>query len=89
MAMYILKLAIILPLVCGLAWGSLMLWKRLQRGLPAMGPGARAVRIVDAVSMGTSGRLIVVAFGGRNLLVSATRGQIALIAEAASESADA
>lgn len=89
MGVYILKLAVILPLICGLAWGSLMLWKRMQRGMPALGQGARAVRIVDVVSVGPSGKLVVVAFAGRNLLVSATRGQIALVAEAVAEAADA
>ncbi len=89
MGAYILKLAIILPLVCGLAWGSLMLWKRLQRGMPALGQNPRAICIVDVISMGTSGKLVVVAFAGRNLLLSATRGQIALVAEAGAEPHDA
>lgn len=89
MGEYILRLLIVLPIVCGLAWGSLVLWKRLQGGLPALGQTERAVRIVDSVSVGTSGRLIVVAFAGRTLLLSATRGQIALIADGATETRDA
>lgn len=89
MGEYILRLAIILPIVCGLAWGSLVLWKRLQGGIPAMGQAERAVRIVDAVSMGPSGRLVVVAFAGRILLLSATRGQIALVADGKAEAIDA
>jgi flagellar protein FliO/FliZ len=89
MGEYLLRLAIVLPIVCGLAWGSLLLWKRLQGGLPAQRQSDRAVRIIDAVSMGQSGRLVVVAFAGRTLLLSATRGQILLIADGMKEGNDA
>jgi flagellar protein FliO/FliZ len=89
MGEYLMRLAIVLPIVCGLAWGSLLLWKRFQGGMPAHRQSDRAVRIVDAVSMGQSGRLVVVAFAGRTLLLSATRGQIVLIADGMKEGNDA
>lgn len=89
MGEYILKLAIVLPLICGLAWGSLMLWKRLYGGIPSWGQAERTIQVIDALSMGTNGRLVVVAFAGRNLLLSATRGQISLLAEAMPEPVDA
>lgn len=89
MGAYLLKLMIVLPIVCGLAWGSLMLWKRLQGGMPSLGQAQRAVRILDVTSMGASSKLVVVAFGGRQLLISATRGQIVLLAEAARDEDDA
>ena len=34
---YILKLLILIPLVAGLAWGSLWLWRRAQQGIGAAG----------------------------------------------------
>ena len=89
MGAYILKLLIVLPIICGLAWGSLMLWKRLQGGMPSLGQAERAIRVVDVTAMGTSGKLVVVAFAGRNLLLSATRGQISLLADAAQDRDDA
>jgi flagellar protein FliO/FliZ len=40
------------------------------------------VRVVDAVPMGATGRLAVVEFSGKRLLVAVSRGQISLLAEA-------
>ena len=34
---YILRLLILLPIVGGMAWGSLWLWKRVQMGVPLTG----------------------------------------------------
>lgn len=78
---YILRLLVLIPLVGGLAWGSLWLWRKAQAGLPMAGNQQRPARVLDVVSLGTSGKLVVVEFGGRKLLVSASRGQIALVAE--------
>jgi flagellar protein FliO/FliZ len=81
MAEYFLRLFILVPLVGGLAWGSLWIWKRVQLGLPAHRPAERPARVIDVVTLGTSGKLAVVAFDGRMLLVAASRQGIALIAE--------
>lgn len=78
---YLLRLLILLPLVAGLAFGSLWLWRRLQPGL-AIGQRERAVKIVDAIPVGPMGRLAVVEFANRRFLVSVSRGRIELIAEA-------
>jgi flagellar protein FliO/FliZ len=78
---YILRLFILVPMVGGLAWGSLWLWRKAQAGLPSAGAQQRPARVIDVVSLGTSGKLVVLEFGGRKLLVSASRGQIALLAE--------
>ncbi len=79
---YILRLLILLPLVGGLAFGALWLWRRVQPGGMAMGQRERFVKVVDAVPMGTAGRLAVVEFGGKRLLLGVSRSGIALIAEA-------
>jgi flagellar protein FliO/FliZ len=78
---YILRLFILIPMVGGLAWGSLWLWRRLQLGLPAQGLVSRPARMVDVISMGSSGKLAIVEFGDRELLIAVTRNQISLLAE--------
>lgn len=80
MTAYILRLLILLPLVAGLAWGALYLWKRMGGGfLPQT--RAKRLRVVDAVPLGTAGRLALVEFDDRTLLLSVSRQGITLIAE--------
>lgn len=77
---YFGRLLLILPLIGGMAWGSLWLWKKLQIGLPMTAQSARAVRVVDAVSLGGNGRLLVVEFGQNTLLLGASRSGISILA---------
>ncbi len=81
MTEYILRLFILIPMVGGLAWGSLWLWRRVQLGLPMQNAVMRPARMVDVMPLGTSGKLAVVEFGGRELLIAVSRTQISLIAE--------
>ena len=83
---YLLKLLLLVPLVGGLAYGSLWLWKRLQPGI-AIGNRQRALKIVDAIPMGATGRLAVVEFANRHILISVSRGRIEKIAEAPADGA--
>ncbi len=78
---YLLRLLLLLPLVGGLAYGSLWLWRKLQPGI-AIGNRQRAIKIVDAIPMGATGRLAVVEFANRHILISVSRGRIEKIAEA-------
>ena len=87
MTEYVLRLFIMLPLVAGLAWGSLWLWRKAQPALAAMGgtggaggTAGRTLKIVEAQPMGVSGRLAVVEFDGQRLLIAVTRGRIECIA---------
>jgi flagellar protein FliO/FliZ len=77
---YILKLVILIPLVGGLAYGSLWLWRRVQPGM-AFTQRARMVKLVDAIPLGATGKLAVVDFGGKRLLLSVSRTGIALLSE--------
>jgi flagellar protein FliO/FliZ len=77
---YILKLVILIPLVAGLAYGSLWLWRRVQPGM-ATGQREKAVRIVDAVPLGATGRLAVVDFADKRLLIAVSRTGIQLLSE--------
>ena len=83
---YLLKLLLLVPLVGGLAYGSLWLWKRLQPGI-AIGNRQRAIKIVDAIPMGATGRLAVVEFANRHILIAVSRGRIEKLAEAPADGA--
>ncbi len=78
---YFLKLIILLPLVGGMAFGCLWLYRKYQPGMLGGGQADRAVKLLDALPMGTFGKLAVVEFEGKKLLLSVTRGQIQKIAE--------
>jgi len=77
---YFLKLLILLPMVGGMAYGALWLWRKYQPGMLA-GQGDRAAKLVEALPMGTFGKLAVVEFEGKRLLLAVTRGRIEKIAE--------
>lgn len=77
---YFGRLLLIMPLIGGMAWGSLWLWKKLQIALPLQGQNSRAVRIVGSVSLGGNGKLLVVEFGQDTLLLGASRSGISILA---------
>lgn len=80
MTAYILKLVFMVPLVGGLAFGALWLWRKVQPGM-ALGQRERMVKLVDAVPLGTMGKLAVVEFADKRLLVAVSRGRIELLSE--------
>lgn len=77
---YIVRLLIMVPLVGGMAFGALWLWKKYQPGMIG-GSGERALKIVEALPIGTFGKLAIVEFDGQRLLVAITRGRIEKLAE--------
>jgi flagellar protein FliO/FliZ len=87
MTAYILKLLVLVPLVGGMAFGALWLWRKVQPGM-ALGQRERLVKLVDAVPLGATGRLAVVDFEGKRLLLSVSRaGGVQLITQGAIEPA--
>jgi len=81
---YILRLLILLPIIGGMAWGSLWLWKRVQMGVPLVGGGAaraRAVEMIDVLPLGPGSKLAVVEFAGQRILVAVSRSGITRIAD--------
>ena len=77
---YFVKLLILLPLVGGMAFGALWLWRKYQPGM--MGNQAdRSLKLLEALPMGAFGKLAVVEFEGKKILLSVTRGRIEKIAE--------
>jgi len=77
---YLLKLVLVLAFVGGLAFVSLWLWRRVQPGM-AFTQRERMVKLVDAVPLGATGKLAVVEFAGRHLLVAVSRTGITLVSE--------
>ena len=79
---YIIKLVILIPLVGGLAWGSLWLWRRAQQGIGGAGRRERLVTLLDATQLGATAKLAVVEFEGKRLLIAVSRTGVQLISEA-------
>ena len=80
MIWYFVKLLILLPLVGGMAFGALWLWRKYQPGM-MVGQNDRSLKVLEALPMGTFGKLAVVEFEGKKILLSVTRGRIEKIAE--------
>ncbi|AEG50299.1 flagellar biogenesis protein FliO [Sphingobium chlorophenolicum L-1] len=80
MIWYFVKLLILLPLVGGMAFGALWLWRKYQPGMMA-GQSERSLKLLEALPLGTFGKLAVVEFEGKKILLSVTRGRIEKIAE--------
>ncbi|UKK83187.1 flagellar biosynthetic protein FliO [Sphingopyxis sp. BSN-002] len=81
---YILRLLILLPLVGGMAWGSLWLWKRVQMGVPLTGGAgkqARPVEMIGVLPLGPGTKLAVVEFAGQQILLSVSRGNVTRLAD--------
>jgi flagellar protein FliO/FliZ len=78
---YFVKLIVLLPLVGGMAFAALWLWRKYQPGMIGGGQTNRSLKILEAMPMGTFGKLTVVEFEGQKLLLSVTRAKIEKIAE--------
>jgi flagellar protein FliO/FliZ len=81
LAWYFLKLLILLPMVGGMAYGALWLWRKYQPGMLGAGQRDRAIKLVDVMPMGAIGKLAVVEFDGKKLLLSISRGKVEKLAE--------
>lgn len=81
MGWYLLKLAIILPLIGAMIWGSLRLLKRVQGGIGQAGGTARRVRVVETLMLSPTQRLAVLEFGNREILVGASRNGLVRLGE--------
>lgn len=75
---YLLKLALLLPLVCGLLVLCLWAWRKLEAKLPGT-PANRMIAVKETMMISPGLRLAVIEFEGRNLLVSVGRGGVNLV----------
>ena len=80
MRWYVIKLLIILPLIGGLAWGSLRLAQRMQA--KSAGSGTKSVRVIETLMLSPTLKLVVIEFHGREILASASRSGLSRLAEA-------
>ncbi len=80
MIWYIAKLLVLLPLIAGLAWGSLKLAQRMQAR--SGGGVAKSVRVIETVMLSPTLKLAVIEFHGSEILVSASRHGMVRLAEA-------
>jgi len=78
MWMYVLKLVILLPLVCGLMIGCLWLWRKLESRMPGQ-PADRMLKVTETMMVSTGTKLAVLEFEGKKLLVSVSRNGVTLI----------
>lgn len=81
---YLLRVAILLPLIGGLVWVALRVIKNggLAGQLGQLGQRQRGVlSTVEVLPLGVSGRLAVVRFHGRDLLIATTRQGVTLLAD--------
>ena len=82
MLIYIVKLLFLLPLIAGLAWGTLKLAQKMQTRIGAAPGTSKAVRIIETTMLSPTLKLAVIEFHGREILVSASRSGLTRLAEA-------
>ncbi len=82
MIWYLLKLLILLPLIGGIAWGSLKLAQHMQAKLGGSQSATKSVRIIETTMLSPTLKLAVIEFRGREILVSASRTGLTRLAEA-------
>ncbi|OBV10900.1 flagellar biosynthetic protein FliO [Erythrobacter dokdonensis] len=80
---YLLRLALLLPLLAGLIWGSLWLTRFMQSRLAGQ-PGApgRHLQLVETSLIAPGVKLAVVRFHGREILLGMSRHGMVRLGEA-------
>lgn len=79
MAWYFAKLALLLPLLALLIWGSLRLSRTMQQRLGANGAGNRQIRLVESSYLGPGLRIAVIEFRGREIVLGCSRNSLTLL----------
>ncbi len=87
---YILRLALLLPLLAGLIWGSLWLTRFLQSrlGVPS-GQSTRAVELLETSLIAPGLKLAVVRFHDREILLGVSRQGLVRLSEAPGRTSNA
>ncbi len=82
MGWYFAKMALLLPLLGLLIWGSLKLTRHMQDRMTAGQRPDRSVRLVETCFLGPGMRLAVVEFRGRDILLGCTKHGLVRLGEA-------
>lgn len=86
---YFARLALLLPLLGGLIWGSLKLTRYLQtRMVDQMGAAGRHLELVETSLIAPGMRLAVVRFHDREILLGASRQGLVRLGEAPARAAE-
>lgn len=78
---YLIRLALLLPLVCGLIVAALFVAKRVYNRPMGTGP-QRSARLTETLFLNPGARLAVVEFADRRLLLAVTKQGVTLLTEA-------
>lgn len=87
MVWYVIKMLALLPLMAAMIWGSLWLTKRLQSRLHGA-PQQRRAKLVETSMIAPGMRLAVVEFGGKAVLIGASKGGLTRLSEAPLEAVE-
>ncbi|MGY6550550.1 MAG: flagellar biosynthetic protein FliO [Erythrobacter sp.] len=79
---YFARLALLLPLLGGLIWGSLKLTRYLQTRMVGGNASGRHLQLVETSLLGPGMRLAVVRFHDREILLGASKQGLVRLAEA-------
>ena len=82
MADYLMRLALLLPLLGLMIWGSLRLTRYLQTRFVGMQGGARSLQLVETSLLAPGLKLAVVRFHGREILIGCSRAGLVRLGEA-------
>ncbi|MDC8755607.1 flagellar biosynthetic protein FliO [Erythrobacter sp. sf7] len=86
---YLLRLALLLPLLAGLIWGSLWLTRFMQARLSGQpGSGGRQLQLIETSLIAPGMKLAVVRFRDRDILLGCTRQGMVRLGEASAPSGD-
>ena len=81
---YLLRLALLLPVLAGLIWGSLWLTRWLQTRLgqtPGAGANGRQLQLIETSLIAPGMKLAVVRFRDREILLGCTRQGLVRLGE--------
>lgn len=80
MLFYLLKLALLLPLIALGIWGCLWLARKAQQRMGVVG-SPRSIRVIETAMLAPGLKLAVIVFHDREILVSASRHGLTRLAE--------
>ena len=79
--LYLLKIALLLPLLGALAFGLLWSWRKVETRMPGVAAADKLAVVREATMLAPGTRLAVVRFDGRDVLLAMTRGGVTLLAQ--------
>lgn len=85
MTAYIIKLLVLLPIMGALIFAALWSYRKYQPALIGA-QKKRSIKILETLSIGSFGKLVLIEFEGQKILLSATRSRVERITQKDHES---